>query len=86
MCAVQATWTLQLLVSTLLLKKILTTFQKEYGGVSSPCDRWDKSAKLENAEYNFNCSQLAGGVVGCAVRLNYNYTSKLKLKLSNQKT
>ncbi len=65
MCAVQAIWTLQLLVSTALLAKILITFEKEFGGASSLCDRLDK---LENRKYDYNCTQVIGGVVSYAVR------------------
>ncbi len=64
MCAVQAIWTLQLLVSTALLAKVLITFKKEVGGASSLCDRLEK---LENRKYDHHCSQMIGGVVSCAV-------------------
>ena len=59
MSAVQALWTLQLLVSTALLAKILTTYKKDSFGFSI-CDIWDKQ---ENREYNYKCSQITGGVV-----------------------
>ena len=60
MCTAQALWTLQLLISTALLAKILITFEKEVRGKPSACDRWDKQ---ENREYDYNCSQMIGGVV-----------------------
>ena len=67
MCAVQAIWTLQLLVSTALLAKVLITYQKEVRGSPSKCDTWDKQ---ENREYDYNCSQIIGGVVSYAVMEN----------------
>ena len=64
MFAVQAIWTFQLLVSTALVAKVLTTFQKDTGrgifGKISPCEAWDKA---ENREYEYTCGQLTGGVV-----------------------
>ena len=64
MCTAQALWTLQLLVSTALLAKVLTTWQKEVGGALSECDRLDK---LDNRKYDYNCTQMIGGVVSYAV-------------------
>ena len=63
MFAVQAIWTLQLLVSTALVTKILTTYQKEidFGilGKRSQCELWDKA---EDRDYKYTCGQLTGGV------------------------
>jgi hypothetical protein len=67
MAAVQAIWTLQLLISTALLAKVLITFQKEVRGSPSLCDNWDKQ---ENRKYNHHCSQMIGGVVSYAVMEN----------------
>ena len=64
MFAVQAIWTFQLLVSTALVAKVLTTYQKDIGrgilGKISQCEAWDKA---ENREYEYTCGQLTGGVV-----------------------
>ena len=82
MCAVQAICTLQILVSTALLAKALTTYQKEtmkvavtrFGIVTvktSLCDTWDETRKLH--EYDHKCSQITGGVVSQEPLLNYYY-------------
>ena len=67
MSAVQAIWTLQLLVSTGLVTKILTTYEEEhevrgrFTTVSvSQCDFWDKA---ENRDYDYTCDQLIAGAV-----------------------
>ena len=62
MFAVQAIWAFQLLVSTALLAKVLTTYQTEKI-ISSVtfCKAWDKT---ENRKYHYKCSQLTAGVVG----------------------
>jgi hypothetical protein len=64
MSAVQAICALQLLVSTALLAKVLTTYQEEPEvlGIKfqSTCDKLDEE---ENREYDYTCSQLTGGVV-----------------------
>jgi hypothetical protein len=59
MSAVQAICALQLLVSTALVAKVLTTYQ---GGEedSSYCEIWDEA---QNREYEYTCGQLTGGVV-----------------------
>ena len=64
MAAAQAIWTLHLLISTALLAKVLTTYQKEVRGRPSACDDWDKQ---ENRNYNYHCSQVIGGVVSYAI-------------------
>ncbi|CAB4001362.1 ---NA--- [Paramuricea clavata] len=61
--AVQAIWVLQLLVSTALLAKVLTTYKKEIGtGAAkiSQCKFWDET---KNRDYDHNCGQITGGVV-----------------------
>ena len=72
MLAVQAIAALQLLVSTALLAKILTTFQKEQvilgTTVPSKCEIW---AKAEDREYKYTCGQLTGGVVSNPLLLNF---------------
>ena len=59
MSAVQAIWALQLLVSTGLVTKILTTFKKEYE-TQSICEVWDKE---EDRDYDYTCDQLMAGAV-----------------------
>ena len=60
MFAVQAIWTLQLLVSTALVTKILTTYHKdEDPRTISVCEFWDKA---EDRDYKYTCGQLTGGV------------------------
>jgi hypothetical protein len=62
--AVQAIWTLQLLVSTALVAKVLTTYKKELGAAKiSQCEIWDKT---KNRDYDHNCGQITGGVVSYA--------------------
>ena len=63
MFAVQAIWTLQLLVSTALVAKVLTTYQKDLDSQVSYCETWDKA---ENRDYEYTCDQLTGGVVSRA--------------------
>ena len=62
--AVQAIWTLQLLVSTGLVTKILATYKEEQEvlgiKVQSQCERWDKA---ENRDYDYTCDQLTAGAV-----------------------
>ena len=62
MFVVQAIWTMQLLVSTALVAKTLTTYQTDIGlvGKISRCDLWDKA---ENRDYEYTCGQLTSGVV-----------------------
>ncbi|CAB4045529.1 Hypothetical predicted protein, partial [Paramuricea clavata] len=59
MVIVHALWTLQLLVSTALLAKILATYEKErdqgLGNKQSYCDHFDKTDK------DYQCSELIGG-------------------------
>jgi hypothetical protein len=61
MVIVHALWTLQLLVSTALLAKILATYEKEgdfgFGNKQSVCDQFDKADK------DYQCRELIGGVV-----------------------
>lgn len=66
MFAVQAIWTLQLLVSTALVAKVLTTYKKEIAiGAAkiSQCKVWDEA---KNRDYDHNCGQITGGVVSYA--------------------
>ena len=61
MFAVQAIWAFQLLVSTSLLAKVLTTFQNITGDSETICKAWDTA---EYRKYHYKCSQLTAGVVG----------------------
>ncbi|CAB3997954.1 ---NA--- [Paramuricea clavata] len=60
MVIVHVLWTLQLLVSTALLAKVLATYEKERdigsGNKQSYCDFFDKADK------DYQCSELIGGV------------------------
>ena len=70
MLAVQSICTLQLLVSTALLAKVLATYNEGLTpGSKSPCEKWDET---EDREYNHTCGQLTGGVVSNALVLNCN--------------
>ena len=68
MSAVQGICAFQLLISSALVAKILTTYQEEQdvlvSGIKisslSPCEQWDKA---EDREYEYTCGQLTGGVV-----------------------
>ena len=66
MAAVQAICAFQLLISSALVAKILTTYQKELGNldsgrkIPSQCEVWDST---EFGEYEYTCGQLTGGVV-----------------------
>ena len=62
MFAVQAIWAFQLLVSTALLAKVLTTYQKITSDSVTFCKKWDNNT--EDPKYNYKCSQLTAGVVG----------------------
>jgi hypothetical protein len=63
MVVVHTIWTLQLLVSTALLAKTLTSLQKKldrfgtFGMKKSVCDL------LDDANHDYTCSQLIAGVV-----------------------
>ena len=82
MFAVQAIWAFQLLVSTALLAKVLTTFQKiPTDALISTCKAWDK---MEHRKYHYKCSQLTAGVVcddACACLIT-SHNSKICHKLN----
>ncbi|XP_028392857.1 uncharacterized protein LOC114517362 [Dendronephthya gigantea] len=60
MAVVQALWALQLMISTALLARVLTTYQKEISPGQSYCDYWDE---LPERKYKYTCTQLTIGVV-----------------------
>ena len=70
MSAVQAICALQLLVSTALVGKILTTYKKEHNvlgvKIASACEQLDK---LENRDYDYSCDQLTAGVVSSKMHI-----------------
>lgn len=61
MVAIHALWALQLVVSTALLAKILTTMEKKEDGRFSECDGHDELGS------EYQCSHLIGGVVSFLV-------------------
>ena len=60
MAVVQALWAFQLMISTALLAKILTTYGTDISPGLSNCDSWDKTP---DRKYKYTCGQLTGGVV-----------------------
>ncbi|XP_028392840.1 uncharacterized protein LOC114517345 [Dendronephthya gigantea] len=60
MAIVQALWASQLMISTALLFKVLTTYQETTASGTPYCEYWNK---LPEREYHHTCGQLIGGVV-----------------------
>ena len=87
MFAVQAIWALQLLVSTALLAKVLTTYQRVVSPATmSTCEYWDKRGDGdgdEDKKYNYKCSQLTGGVVSDALLDNCSHNQELRIVLGS---
>ncbi|CAB4013036.1 ---NA--- [Paramuricea clavata] len=64
MVVLHAIWTLQLLVSTVLLAKTLATLEKKVEYLSSTVGKKKSNCQLlDDANHDFTCSQLTAGVV-----------------------
>ena len=68
MVAVIALWTVQLLVASALLAKVLATLEKEkeipflVHDRKTTCEQWD------DKDYKFKCTHIIGGVVSFTLR------------------
>lgn len=60
MAVMQVLWAFQMMISTALLAKVLTTLEKKPRQGPSLCDERDPKT---GEEYKYTCGQLTGGVV-----------------------